>query len=460
MTAMGKIQRDFTRFFNDQSFPYKVTVCLGKEQIICSGVLLAQQSEILERMIREENGMLMFHEFIGITNSEWVLHQILEFLHGTEVQMSTANIDIILKFASFYKVKDLFKKGIEWITQEYEFGSENFLDITEIIHYFIIGNYLDEEEADSLKSIVLSLIDSRDNVIDSGIELDSCAESLEFITGDDLLMILEHVPRHFQRVLEHWVTLSTSNKKFILDNASSFHFNNIFLHEDEFTNFIDTLAEAENLSSEHVKVILMLRENYFNPVEKVTISQSTNETVNDSENEQRSQLPEEDQAEPRPGPSGLQKEVDNVENTPNIQKQHLEEDLPGSSGPWDWRAEQEARENVNPRRRELTRNRNNNEAGSASGVVGTSEIFVGNLPQFSEHYQQDIIHLFASPIGQINNLSFRRGRGRASHSDHAFISYTSAAAVTDVLQRYRLYPGAYTIGNRQLRVNLRKSFLR
>ena len=111
---------DYSRFFNDPTFPYKVTACFGTERIFCSGILLCQQSEVLERKIREDGGVLMLDEFLDVENSERVLVECLMFLHGAPLVFSSANIDVIFKFASWYKIKELTEEALQWLKDKYE----------------------------------------------------------------------------------------------------------------------------------------------------------------------------------------------------------------------------------------------------------------------------------------------------------------------------------------------------
>ena len=69
MSKRLNLKSDFTRFLNDPTFPYKVTVCIGDERILCSGVLLAQRSLVLEQKFREDDGVLLFDEFLDVQNS-------------------------------------------------------------------------------------------------------------------------------------------------------------------------------------------------------------------------------------------------------------------------------------------------------------------------------------------------------------------------------------------------------
>ena len=103
-----QLDRDFTRFLDDPTFPYKVTVCIGEKRILCSGALLAQQSSVLEKKFREDDGVLMFEEMVDVDGKFNGLHKCLYFLHGADVHFTISDLAVCLKFASFYEIKDLF----------------------------------------------------------------------------------------------------------------------------------------------------------------------------------------------------------------------------------------------------------------------------------------------------------------------------------------------------------------
>ena len=108
------LDRDFTRFFDDPTFPHEVTVCVGDKRISCSGAILAQQSSVLEKKFREDDGVLMFEELLDVNNTDGVM-ECIRYLHGANVQFIIKTLPIVIKFSSFYKVEDLFEKAIKWL---------------------------------------------------------------------------------------------------------------------------------------------------------------------------------------------------------------------------------------------------------------------------------------------------------------------------------------------------------
>ena len=98
-----ELEREFTRFLRDETFPHKVTVHIGEQKLYCSGAIMVQQSSVFERKIREDNGSLMFDEMIDIGEQEDLV-QCVEYLHGANLKLYVKNLEVAMKFSSWYKI--------------------------------------------------------------------------------------------------------------------------------------------------------------------------------------------------------------------------------------------------------------------------------------------------------------------------------------------------------------------
>lgn len=245
------LQQDFTRFMGDDTFPFKVTAIIGNSQIPCSGVLISQQSEVMEQKIRDENGVLIFEEFAGIENCEETLKDCLFFLHGAALTFSVYTIANILKFASFYKIENLFFKGLSWITDCHQIG------VSETIYYFKIANCLHSEDSEKLKSAIL-------NCISCGAEASEVLiTTSDAITGEDIAMILQRRPvQQFIEIFEQWLSLSPTNRKFPISNSTLFNFINIYPNLDDFSRFMSIISQ-DQLDANHVTKLLEIQKNYM-----------------------------------------------------------------------------------------------------------------------------------------------------------------------------------------------------
>ena len=376
MTGKLALKRDFTPFMYNENFPFKVTVCIGDQEIVCCGAVIAQQSSVLEQKIKADNGYLMFNEFINVENCDNILYQCLEFLLGSDLDLDSANIEIVLKFGSVYKVGDLVDKCMDWIDQLYERVS--FIDTTEILHLMIISNSLLNGDSDQLKQIVLSIMDQKDKIFDEGLELEHF--KLLAITGDDMAMLTEQCPKQFRRIFLKWVSLSLTNKKFVIENSELFRLKSIISDKDEFSDFYQSLSETENLSPEDVKNLLSLQKSYF------------------------------------------------TEEIPEPSDRHLSASRPNTSATQETVREESERDN--------------------------STLFVGNIPGWGT--KKDVANLFTQPIGRIDSIVVKKGRGRG-RAGYAFINYADNKSARRALERFTQYPGKYVMGHRQLRAEIKNS---
>ena len=149
------LNRDFSRFLNDPTFPYKVTVCIGDERILCSGALLAQQSSVLEKKFREDDGVLIFEEMVDVDNKNHGLHECIRFLHGSDVQFTPNDFSTILKFSSLYEITNLFIQASQWLRNHLDSSKS----VEDAIKFLKISNcFHNPEDTERIKSEILQFI--------------------------------------------------------------------------------------------------------------------------------------------------------------------------------------------------------------------------------------------------------------------------------------------------------------
>ncbi|XP_063690294.1 uncharacterized protein LOC134822950 [Bolinopsis microptera] len=248
------LDRDFTRFINDPTFPYKVTVCIGDERILCSGALLAQQSSVLEKKFREDDGVLMFEEIVDVENGKRALHECIRYLHGKDLSFTSENIAVVLKFASYYKVTVLFNNGLEWLKVSLN-SSKSAKDVVEFLK---LSNFLDQSDSARLKSMISTFIGLNKQAVGSEI-----GEFLELgVTGFDMALIMEQNPSCSGSILKKWCSIAIENQKFILDNHSLLSFKDIFPSADEFSVFVASIS-GESQSVDTMRALLDIQKLYF-----------------------------------------------------------------------------------------------------------------------------------------------------------------------------------------------------
>ena len=265
MSKKLSLERDFTRFLNDPTFPYKVTVCIGGERILCSGVLLAQQSSVLEKKFREDDGALMFEEMIDVDNKNQVLLECIRYLHGADLSFTSDNIEVILKFASWYNVESLSDKASNWILDH--LVSETYLhDIhaEDLLHFLVLSNQLQEKESVRLKEIIFSFLDTSGGFVCYELEKTLHFNLLMGLRGSDVAAIAVKEPFVHSSFFQDWVSISLENKKFVLENAALFDFDVIYHSEQDFSNFVALLSEDKDLMCpDLIKLLLEIQKNFF-----------------------------------------------------------------------------------------------------------------------------------------------------------------------------------------------------
>ena len=252
-----ELDRDFTRFLNDPTFPYKVTVCIGEERILCSGVLLAQQSSLLEQKFREDNGVLMFEEMLDVDGGSEGLNKCIRFLHGADVDLSIEDFAVCVKFASLFQVKDLFNYCLQWLKERFKYFYCSS-SVKEALSYLKLSHVLNMNDSESLRSEIRSFIRS----FASAFSLHIIDLIDEDILGVDIITILNENLEHSSEILKNWALLSTDNQNFIIQNHDTFDLK-IFSNEEEFSSFMCLLYEGTANSNESFKALFNLQKKYF-----------------------------------------------------------------------------------------------------------------------------------------------------------------------------------------------------
>ena len=289
MSKRLNLKSDFTRFFNDSTFPYKVTVCIGDERILCSGVLLAQRSSVLEQKFREDDGVLLFDEFLDVQNSNKSLQDCLQFLHGAKLTFSDDNVEVVLKFASLYKINDLFSATVQWIERSLR-DTSGVAAVVAILKYLKISHFLASGDSQKVKKCVFSHLEKfgGDMKIDSvdGFKHDLIRPHLVGMSGQDVSELLKTEPFNSDFLVE-WSSLSTTNKKFVLDHPALFKLDTIFIKEDDFSRFMSILSEDESFMSKlYMGKLLKLQKDYL--LTKTTSTTSKTPLIQENNNQKRS----------------------------------------------------------------------------------------------------------------------------------------------------------------------------
>ena len=261
MSEKLSLERDFTRFFDDPTFPHKVTVCVGDKRMMCSGALLAQQSSVLERKFREDSGVLMFEELLDLNNKNHVgIIECLCYLHGADLQLSLDTLPIVLKFSSTYQVEELFTQALNWL--------KNYLDdsnsVEIALNFLKVSKSLNVKHSAKIKSLISSFIRCNKELFRR-----QCANHLDTeMSGQDLMLIIGEHPDISGDILRKWVSLSVENANYIVEKHSNFDFNKAFPDSEQFSTFIATLSSKAE-SANMFRNLLELQKTFFESQKKL-----------------------------------------------------------------------------------------------------------------------------------------------------------------------------------------------
>ena len=245
------------RFLHDPTFPHQVELHIGDEKLNCSGAVLAQQSSVLERKFREDKGVLLFEEFIDVDGSCTSLYRCIEYLHGAVLEIDLETLDVTLKFASFYEVKDLFEEAVHWLSKYLDASKS----VRSAVHFLKIASDLNLPHCLRIEKVVSQFIQSNsylfehdhDDIIEGG------------ITGPVMILLCKQIPASIGGLLIKWVALSNCNKDFIIKSGlDDIDFSKVFSKAEDFASFVDTLSSAP-LSNNSFRTLLNLQRSFFIP---------------------------------------------------------------------------------------------------------------------------------------------------------------------------------------------------
>ena len=256
-----ELDRDFTRFLNDPTFPYKVTACIGEERILCSGVLIAQQSSLLEQKFREDDGVLIFEEMLDVDGGSEGLNKCIRFLHGADVDLSIDDFHVCVKFASFYQVKDLFEFCLQWLRQYFDINWNTKNSVEKSLSFLQLSHALNPDDSKTLRSEIRSIIQSFPSIF--SVLIVDLLDDVN-ILGIDMITILDESNLGYgAEILQKWASISIDNGNFIIRNHDRFSLTKMFPNEDEFSSFMSLLSEGTANSTESCKALLDLQKKFF-----------------------------------------------------------------------------------------------------------------------------------------------------------------------------------------------------
>jgi len=215
-------------------------------------MILAQQSVVIEILIRTECGILTFEKMENVGTIDQKV-DCIKFMYGAPLELNVKNIETTLKFAHFYGVEDLFNKSLKWIKTN--LSPRNIFMFADISKSFESEPHLHKFQA-VLDEFIVKNADA------AGLELAERLTHGDHIDPSIFMSILKHSPSNGSALLREWVEKSSENKTMILQKSEGLDFLELFPTQPDFTNFIACLSSGSD-SVESMKQVLALQQNYF-----------------------------------------------------------------------------------------------------------------------------------------------------------------------------------------------------
>ena len=393
MSEKLSLDRDFTRFFDDPTFPHKVTVCVGDKRMVCSGALLAQQSSVLEKKFREDDGVLMFEELLDVenSNSDGIM-ECIHYLHGAELQFRLETLHVVLKFSSMYQVEDMFEQALKWL--------QNSLDqsrsVLSALNFLKLSRSLNKNHEAKIKSVICRFV--RQNRVVFTLK---CKKYLDMITGPDLIIIIRENPVNSDILLKEWASLSVENGNYIVDNHSNIDFKKVFPNTGQFISFVATLSSSHK-AADRLRKLLDIQTIFFESPKHKTVIERGKSSDNPITNKSKA----------RPGSLNFELGTNSASSsdTQNNIARETENRLaivePSTHDS----------ENLQP-------------SASSQKLREFTRLYIGNLPPDTEVYT---IKRMFSGFGKIADV---RLKFRTNGENYGFIMFESSSSAHNLLQR-------------------------
>ncbi|KAL5266417.1 hypothetical protein ACHWQZ_G003735 [Mnemiopsis leidyi] len=162
--------RDVSRFFNNSVYNRSIKLWVNNTCFTCSRLILAQHSSIFEQHLRDSPPSVLLEDFHNVEGAENGIQDALILLYGGSITLSMRNIQVLSRFATIYRIKELLGLSMEWI--RHNLGVENVMIFFKALQVIdkngevevpdIIRKFMEEKTG----PIVDHLLSSSDNIDD------------------------------------------------------------------------------------------------------------------------------------------------------------------------------------------------------------------------------------------------------------------------------------------------------
>ena len=261
-TVQLNVQGDLSRFMNNTVYAGSVNFSLRgqhsyseQRNYLCSAVVLAQRSGVLENLICGGTKEIPFAKELISLEEQRGLADCIKICYGGCVKFTFDNVTTIIKFASLYQIEGMLEAAFKWVKENTNPKS--------VVTWYHLGILLETEFQDS--SLVTFFKEFISKNAAAVVDL-----LLDCVQGEkkDLSHVLLEVTRStamksvvLMGVLEQWLKQSLLNRQFILNNAKTISFQTICPDQAVFLKFIETLQQGDQ-SIATVEIIKEIKQKY------------------------------------------------------------------------------------------------------------------------------------------------------------------------------------------------------
>ena len=239
-----------SRFFNRKEFSNTVEIIVNETKFVCSGVVIAQQSPVFEKLFGGGASFVLLEDFF-FPGAEIVVEECLMLLYGGNVMVTIKNVESLTRFSIFYEVKFMYDLAFGWVKQN--ISPQNVSTLFDIANLPEVKNRKGDFMAFCLEFM-------KNKEIDVSQEMVERIGAKKPIVGDFIqaMIKLTNCPAYITFLVEY-CGVSEDNTNFILDLAEHINFENLYVEYKDIFNNLMIAMKAHMESPKRLKHLLEIQ---------------------------------------------------------------------------------------------------------------------------------------------------------------------------------------------------------
>ena len=226
-----------SRFLNRKEFSNTVEIIVNETKFVCSGVIVAQQSPVFEKLFMGGATFVLLEDFF-FQGSELAIEECLTLLYGGKVLITISNIASLVRFSLIYEIKFMWDLAFDWIKENTT--SSHICKIFDIANLPEVKSrkgdlmafcleFMKKNEEDIAQELITRLQDDKKGVV------------RDFVKA---MLQLTNCPGYIS-FLVVFCGEGSSNTNFILDLSEFINYENLFSQYKElFTQLVGSMNKS------------------------------------------------------------------------------------------------------------------------------------------------------------------------------------------------------------------------